>query len=138
MILPYHVLINSAFGYAYQYSSHDIAILAISGAAIDLDHLFYFLASQKTLSVSKIRAWGKENYKFHQPFPYIFHTLEFLFLFNMFARILHNHLLMTMSVGFAIHLLCDAIVYLKYYKSYRPWLRYFFPSSKFLYNKIKS
>jgi hypothetical protein len=123
------------YAMAYHYSQHDTIVLALSNILIDSDHLIYFLASQKTLSIKKMADWGKDKYRNHQPFFYIFHTIEFLSLITFLGIILNNSLLKLISTGFALHLLCDSLVYFRYYRSYRPWLKYFFPSYIYIFNR---
>lgn len=120
---PFHFVINFALGLVLNFTLKDALLLGTTGILIDIDHPLYFVISHKKISFSKFIEWTLHEYAIHNPHLYIFHTLESIMLLLVLG--ISNKLFFLVGFGFLIHLSVDAATYLIYYKSFKPWSKYF-------------
>ncbi|GEM_PF-4139044 len=104
--------------------SYAQTILIIAGSfIIDLDHVLYYLAKYHTYS--GMIKFFRHEFRLHRPHLYIFHTFQFLSIALILSYLTHNSIYY-LFLGFLINFVIDIFTYLKIYKSYKPWLPYFF------------
>jgi len=99
-------------------------ILILGAFLIDIDHLFYIFIREKIFSIKKIVQWGKTEYSLHRPHFFVFHTIEVLCILIILGY-LTNRYLFLFFMGFVTNLLMDAVTYIYFYRSWKPWAKYF-------------
>ncbi|MHA1341789.1 MAG: hypothetical protein ACTSRZ_14800 [Promethearchaeota archaeon] len=106
----------------------------IGGIFFDLDHFIYYFLTTKPLNINNIRARMSKDFKEENPHPYIFHSIEFLFIWAISIILLNSSqegdvacklINISLFFGWILHIFIDIKDYLKKYRSLKPWLKYF-------------
>lgn len=120
-----HIIINFVLALALKTTTwkslswNSVAIITIAGLLIDIDHLPKYLPD--LIIKRSIKRW-MHNFRNKIPSFLLFHTFEFIaivFVLSLFFPIITYFL-----IGFIIHLVCDSISYIAYYKTNYFWLEY--------------
>ena len=124
--MPAHLVINFIVGTILinlmNLSTPEFLIFLVAGIAIDIDHVFYYSISNRSLSPKKIKDRALKDTNIMKPNFYIFHTFEVLILLYILS---FNHdFFMMMFLGFGIHLLSDAIAYVRFYSRDFNWVKH--------------
>lgn len=134
-----HAFVNAVFWYALYLITNlagiDAGLISqdpisglyfiLGGIVFDVDHLLYYILTTKPPSIGKIKKRMEQDYQNSNPHPYIFHSIEFITVSAIFLAIVPNEIYLVLIVGWAVHMLTDTIVYIREYRSCRPWLPYF-------------
>lgn len=129
MHLLIHLLFNLLISFTFELSSTNIWIVVLSGILIDLDHLIYVFFIAKKVRFKQIMQWYRREYSSHNPHLYIFHSLEFIIVIFLLGLLVNNFFIYV-GIGLIFHLVLDWVAYLFYYKSFKPWFKYFFLFTK--------
>jgi hypothetical protein len=125
MLAHTHIIINTAVGAMLVWRgifTFDAFLMFVAGGILfDIDHLFYFIFAERTLSITKMAAVGRNLLATHTPKLYIFHTIEFFSVFLSLA--IFNPFLMPLFLGLALHLLLDILNYQIHGKRFS-WMPY--------------
>ncbi len=95
------------------------------GVIFDLDHVPYFLYHTRPLTLQNLKASAKEDYAKKVPHFYACHTLEFeVLLACIYLGTGANIWAMWALAGWGIHVVTDAVSYLRQYHGLNPWAQY--------------
>lgn len=118
-----HFILNILVMLPFSLNPTELLVVGIAGVIIDIDHLFYFLFVEKKWHPKDMWSWYKKENAVHRPHFYMFHMVEFILIF-MIVSFFINRYLFLVSIGFALHFLEDAIVYIIYHKNLE-WIKSF-------------
>jgi hypothetical protein len=102
---------------------HQSLIVGLGGVLIDIDHLIYFIFIAKIRKIGDMWDFHKRENAIHRPHFFIFHMIEFIGLFLIISYFI-DFTLFLIALGFLLHLLTDAVMYLLHHKSFN-WLKKF-------------
>ncbi len=122
--LFYHLAGNALVAVLLNLSIIETVVLVIFGIGIDIDHILRLIFVEKIYHPQKMYKWIRKNEAIHQPFFFIFHTIEFQILFLLFGY-LTNKYIFILALAFFVHFISDAILYIGIFRSFKPWGRYF-------------
>ncbi len=114
MQLKEHIKASTLLLVLYPLYGNKIFISMLSSVAIDTDHI-YLAIREKAYTYPKMKALAERIYKVYQADPegayknifYLFHTVEFVILLMILS--LYFPWLKFVALGFAFHIICDAI-----------------------------
>ena len=124
MKLHTHFILNFLIAILIGLTLQESLVMAFAGVLFDVDHLFTVLWLGIYNPRNMIK-WFKKESKISRPHLFLFHTLEFFIIIFLVAYLIKSKIFYIISFGFLLNYLCDAITYISYYKSLKPWLKYY-------------
>ena len=99
------------------------------GVVFDLDHVIYYLATTRPVTVEALRARMTRDYHGSIPHFYACHCVEFVAGWFLVIILLPAGLeakmnLVLVGTGWLVHVVADIAVYLWHYRGWSPWLPY--------------
>ena len=119
-----HFLFNILFGEIFRFKWEEILLIGLGGVIIDLDHILYQFFIVKNRTIKQMWEWHKRESKINRPHYYVFHYLEIMLIITILGYFF-NWYLFLIFLGFILHWIVDAIMYINYYKSLNPWIKYY-------------
>ena len=125
MLAHTHIIINTSIAlflhFLGYFSASDAYMFIAGGIVFDIDHLFYFLFAERTLSIKRMMAVGRQLLSTLTPKLYVFHTIEFFLIFLVVGYMFSP--LTPLFLGFSLHLLLDIYNYVSHGKKFS-WAPY--------------
>jgi len=114
-----HIIVNMIAGallkYSFQWDWKLLIIFIIAGAAIDIDHLLFFIFKYKEINPKNWIVIGKEYRNKMQPGLYVFHSPEFNIILLLFSFI--NEIILIILISNLIHISLDIFEHYHYHKN---------------------
>jgi hypothetical protein len=131
MHLIIHIIFNILVGFIFKLNITEILLLGFGGAIIDLDHILYMVVGQKLYNPKRMWEFHKKERRINNPHYYVFHYIELIILAMIISYFINWYAFLIFA-GFLLHWFLDAVMYLNYYKSLNPWIKYYSLAAYFI------
>ncbi len=100
-------------------------LMVLFGTIFDLDHVPYFLLHTRPFTFQNLKNTLKADYTGQVPHFYACHTLEFqLLLVCIYVGTGGISWALWLLASWLMHLLTDIVVYLRHYRGFLPWVKF--------------
>jgi hypothetical protein len=97
-------------------------LFVLFGVLIDIDHIFFYIISQHTLSKNKLIKVLMDDRKKMQAGVFIFHSPEFNILVLTLVLFYYHPIFLLIFISNVVHVFLDALEHYRYHKNFH-WIK---------------